>query len=93
VKAYAVQFDGVHFLVYAETAAKAKGRVIDKAWAYSSGYVRARFRSLGCRRWPDLDDPEGCPRLVEWGTPGERDWETGTYIALPDPWKAQEAAE
>jgi hypothetical protein len=90
VKAYAVQFDGVHFLVYAETAAKAKGLVIDQANNVNRGWAQSRFKSLGCRRWFEMDS-WGPARVERWGTPGERDWETGTYIALPDPWKVQEA--
>lgn len=83
LKCYAVRLDGVFFLAYAESAAQAKGLVLKRAQRV---YRRIPFKTLACRLWRGLEGATHA-HVEDWGTPGERDWETGAYIGTPTPFE------
>ena len=91
MKAYAVCLEGHYWLVYAPTAAQAKGRIITAARsACGQAHVQRIFGSLRCRRWQALDKETDTVSVSAWGFPGERDYETGLRIAMPDPFAGRE---
>lgn len=81
-RAYCVRWNDEYWLIYAPSPARAKGAIIRAAPAS----YRPSFRSLGCRRWPAMDEAGGAA-LMPLGMPGTRDAETGAWIAMPAPWK------
>lgn len=90
MKAYAVRMSGVFWLVYAESAARAKGHIIRLAIEADRQYGR-HFAGLACRRWPSLDPAGPLPRRVyELGTPGVRCRETGAHAEMPEPFALEE---
>lgn len=85
MKAYAVRWNGAYWLVYAPTAARAKGLVIQGS---PDVCYRPSFKTLQCRRWPAGDDGEiEGEEVHRLGTPGERDYETGVRYGTPEPWQ------
>lgn len=89
MKAYAVFLADVYWIAYAPDAAKAKGLVIQRAQSIWGGWLRQNMKTLRCRRWSALDRDWGGPELQAWGSPGDRDWETGSYIGTPEPFAAR----
>lgn len=87
MKAYAVRFAGEFFLVYAEGHARAKGAIIRLALEADRQYGR-HFAGLACRRWPSCDMDAPARPVYEWGTPGTRCRETGSYIEMPAPFRS-----
>ena len=88
MKAYVVRMSGEYWLVYAESAARAKGEIVRREGRY------AYFKDLACRRWPSLD-PAGSLQcyVYELGTPDVRCRETGARAETPEPFAPKEAAE
>lgn len=86
MKAFAVQCVGVYFVVYADTHAKAKGVIASMATGADIDPRRA-YGTLRCRRWPQFDMDAPARPVYEWGVPGTRDCETGSYIEMPCPFK------
>lgn len=85
MKAYAVRCLGVYFLVYDATHAKAKG-IVTRLATNADISPRRAYGTLWCRRWPAMDRASPPPAAVqEWGIPGERDYETGIRIEMPEP--------
>lgn len=87
MKAYAVRLDGCYWMVHAPTAAKAKGMVIA---TLDRSLARRVFASIRCRRWREIDTTTDVSRVVAWGIPGDRDWDTGIRITVPDPFVERE---
>lgn len=85
MKAYAVHFCGEYWLVNAETAAKARGKVLISAFNADPMY-RNHLKGLRCRRWPVFDG--GGPRMDYWGVPGER--VDGVRVETPEPFAKKE---
>ena len=84
MKAYVVRMSGEFWLVYAESAARAKGEIVRR-----ERYTQ--FTGLACRRWPAVDPTGPLPRRVyELGTPGVRCRETGARAEIPEPFASKE---
>lgn len=86
MKAYAVRFCDEYWLVHAPNHTKAKGHVIRSSFHADPQYMK-HFKGLRCRRWPTLDTTDDRQNTQYWGIPGTRDYESGTRIEIPSPFK------